>query len=730
MAPLRYQQNLSLTPSTPRHPKGPSAKPIPVTTSIDPKVFGELFAGAVTIFFLAVIFWKTGKFIRSFNRHKVLREGNFTKARFARTWYGWVSLETHERNKKIFSRAFERIREWTAWKSTRTDYRWVWWDPGQKALEERHRNRKLLAWLPECFKSYEFATADEIWNPGPPTQCHGALFDDHSLPVWPPGSPRKWRGIDGSSLSRKCFEDNEDNRRSPISQQTSRPGKRPKTSTAHEHLAKHLLHKAKIAKIAKKLSRDSTKFQSQPMLRPTSRALTAQLPSSTIDIDRATYRDPSFSGSTSYRTTKSTNSSHSHETLKTSIRIIDPTSHQRHNLRKHQAWSAKMQLKASRLGLHGSGDSSGPPGTPRTSILASFLSEQSTSDPVPERLTKRGLRLLRSPIGRFSVAFSLENTERKHRSAHVQLSSLGISKYNTAPTRSKFLLNASPKVEKKFYRPWHSLRETNRPLHARNTLHKLWPSTEIIIRSPIYNNQPKPVLEGHQPPFERLSDWEVRLIDGLDRKLVWIFNEFTPGQKPYHFACLANHWLNRETWVVIDPVSRVSQDARRQWGDPRFNVPYPDHCLDPRPKYPLVVHKRANLRRIDSWRAAVNGQRRMSGLRDFVRTVELYEDSCEEPPDGKIDPASWILPKPPQGFEMSTRQKTAFYEGGAGWQEKLEDWQHVRRGYRLHKGLCEGRVNRNYVKGVAADVGRCCRTISSKLIPNIQSTRRSSQPVC
>ncbi|KAJ5324367.1 hypothetical protein N7476_002967 [Penicillium atrosanguineum] len=649
MAPLRYRQNLSLTPSTPRHPKGPSAKPIPVTTSIDPKVFGELFAGAVTIFFLAVIFWKTGKFIRSFNRHKVLREGNSTKARFARTWYGWVSLETHERNKKIFSRAFERIQEWTAWKSTRTDYRWVWWDPGQKALEGRHRNRKLLAWLPECFKSYEFATADEIWNPGPPTQCHGALFDDHSLPVWPPD----------------------------------------------------LRENGVIAKIAKKLSRDSTKFQSQPMLRPTSRALTAQLPSSTIDIDRATYRDPSFSGSTSYRTTKSTNSSHSHETLKTSIRIIDPTSHQRHNLRKHQAWSAKMQLKASRLGLHGSGDSSGPPGTPRTSILASFLSEQSTSDPVPERLTKRGLRLLRSPIGRFSVAFSLENTERKHRSAHVQLSSLGISKYNTAPTRSKFLLNASPKVEKK-----------------------------IIIRSPIYNNQPKPVLEGHQPPFERLSDWEVRLIDGLDRKLVWIFNEFTPGQKPYHFACLANHWLNRETWVVIDPVSRVSQDARRQWGDPRFNVPYPDHCLDPRPKYPLVVHKRANLRRIDSWRAAVNGQRRVSGLRDFVRTVELYEDSCEEPPDGKIDPASWILPKPPQGFEMSTRQKTAFYEGGAGWQEKLEDWQHVRRGYRLHKGLCEGRVNRNYVKGVAADVGRCCRTISSKLIPNIQSTRRSSQPVC
>jgi hypothetical protein len=109
--------------------------------------------------------------------------------------------------------------------------------------------------------------------------------------------------------------------------------------------------------------------------------------------------------------------------------------------------------------------------------------------------------------------------------------------------------------------------------------------------------------------------------------------------------------------------------------------------------------------------------------------VELFEDSCEEPPDGKIDPASWILPKPPQGFGMSTKQKNAWYEGGAGWQEKLEDWQQVRRGYRLQKIVHEGRVNRTYVKGVAADVGRCCRTVSSKLIPEFQQTRRSSQPV-
>ncbi|KAJ5665843.1 uncharacterized protein N7477_008291 [Penicillium maclennaniae] len=677
MAPLKSRQNHSLTPSTPRHPKGPSAKPVPVTTSIDPKVFGELFAGAVTIFFFAVIFWKTGKFIRSFNRHKVLREGKAAEARYARTWYGWVSLETHERNKNIFTGIFSRVREWTAWKSTRTDYRWVWWDPGQKALEERRQNRKLLAWLPECFKSYDFITADEIWNTGPPTQCHGALSDDHSQSVWPTRSMRQRRDLDDSPPSRQYFKDNEVTGKTLISQQMSKSRAKSVLSTPHELLAEHL---SANAKDAKKLSRISVKVQSLPIVRPKSQALTAHRLSSIIWLDRTTYRDPSFSESSSFMTAKFTNSSHSHGMSNTSIRTIDPKPHHRHNWRRHQVWSAQMQLKAPRLVLRGLRDSSGPPGTPRTSFLASFLSEQSALSLVPERLKKCGLHLLRGSTGRFSVAFSPGNTVRKLHSTRAKLTSWGRIKYDTAPTRSRMLMNTSPTVDKRFSHPWHTLWKLKQPLHSRNALHNLWPSAEIIAQRPGYNiSQPKPDLECPQPPFKELSDWEMRLIDGLDRKLVWNFNEFTPGQKPYHFACLANHWLNWETWVVIDPVSRVTQNARRQYGDPRFNVPYPDPCLDPRPKYPLAVHKRADTRRIDSWRAAINRQRRVCGLQDFVRSVELYEDSCDEPPDGKIDPACWILPKPPQGFEMSTRQKNAWYEGGAGWQEKLEDWQRVRR---------------------------------------------------
>lgn len=727
MAPLKPRQNHSLTLSTPRPPKGPSVKPVPVTTSIDPKVFGELFAGAVIIFFFAVIFWKTGKFIRSFNRHKVLKEGKPTTARYARTWYGWVSLKTHERNKNIFSGVHTQIREWTAWKSTNADYRWVWWDPGNEALEERRRNRKLLAWLPECFKSYEFATADEIWNPGSPTHCHGALSEERSQSVWLTRSLRRRRGIDKSPLSPQCFEENEDNGGSSMYHSTSSSGKRPDASTRHENWVEHLLSNSKITK---QLSKLSNKSQSLPISRNTSRSPLPLLSSSTVGIDQVTNRDLSCSGPASFRTAKTTRYSHSHEALEASMQIIDRIPYQHHDPRKYRVWSAKMQLKVSGPGLHDLRDSSGPPGTPRTSILGSFLSEQSTSVVVPERPTKYGLRHLDSSIGRLSVTFSQGVFERQPPLKRGQLPNWESSKFKTAPTRVRFLKNNSPLAAKGFHRPWYSLRESSQPLHARIVLDNLWPSVGSVPQSPVFNGRPKPISKSAKIPLEEFSDWELRLLDLLDRKLIWIFNEFTPGQKPYHFACLANHWLNHETWVVIDPVSRVSQDARRQWGDPRFNVPYPEPCLDPRPKYPLAVHKRANTRRIDSWRAAVNRQRRVSGVRDIVRRVELYEDSCEEPPDGKIDPASWILPRPPQGFEMSTKQKNAWYEGGAGWQEKLEDWQQVRRGYRLRKGLYEGRVNRNYLKEVAADVGRRCRTVSSKLIPDIQPTRPYNQPIC
>ncbi|KAE8335820.1 hypothetical protein BDV24DRAFT_155730 [Aspergillus arachidicola] len=206
-------------------------------------------------------------------------------------------------------------------------------------------------------------------------------------------------------------------------------------------------------------------------------------------------------------------------------------------------------------------------------------------------------------------------------------------------------------------------------------------------------------------PLRHLSNWEIRVIDGLDRKLGWLSHQLMPGRKPFHFPLLPNHWLNIRTWIVYDPASRAPIDAKRRFGDTRFNNPSPTPQR-PKRKYPGVTRKVANTPRIESWRVAVNQNRKASGLRHLVKRVELYDDSADDPPDGYIDPACWLIRKPPQGHQLSARQNATYYEGGAGWQERLDDWQNIRRGYRIRKAIHEGRANRTRVKQIAAGITR------------------------
>ena len=232
----------------------------------------------------------------------------------------------------------------------------------------------------------------------------------------------------------------------------------------------------------------------------------------------------------------------------------------------------------------------------------------------------------------------------------------------------------------------------------------------IPARKHLRRNKPRRI----PTPLESLSNWETRWVDNLDRKLEWHHDQLIPGKRPFHFPLLPNHWLNRRTWTVIDPASRVPLEKKRLWGDPRFSVPYPAPRWESKPKYPAVGHKAAHTPRIDSWRVAVNGQRRTSGIREVVKAVDLFDDSVDEPPDGTIDPACWVLRKPPQGFGMSAKQGETYYEGGAGWQEKLNDWQRVRRGYRIRRAIHDGRVNRTRVKEIATGISRPCRKAASK----------------
>ncbi|EFQ99411.1 hypothetical protein MGYG_02422 [Nannizzia gypsea CBS 118893] len=238
-----------------------------------------------------------------------------------------------------------------------------------------------------------------------------------------------------------------------------------------------------------------------------------------------------------------------------------------------------------------------------------------------------------------------------------------------------------------------------------------------------------------RPPLKNcLSRPEVRLVDDLDRKLEWLSSEMDPGRKSFAFLLLHNHWLNRATWVVMDPSSRLPVQKKRIRGDPRVNkMAFGSKSNAAIPDNTPVPRARAVTPRIDSWRVAVNRARASSGATEIPR-AELFEGSAEDAADNNVDPASWILRKPPQGHGMSKKQKQAYFEGPGGWSEKLEYWENVPRLYRARRVVLQGKANRRCVvrtgKGLyhgAGRVAREARKLSAQQYHRIRQFERSEK---
>lgn len=733
MAPLITRQNHALIPSPPSPALGPPIPPADVSARIDPTVFAELFAGTVGIFILAVVVWKSGRCIRSFNRHRVLRAGKCPTTRYAKTWYGWVKLETHERNKQFFRNIWTFINKWTKWKTTRADYQWVWWDPNQEALQARIQDRRPLRWLPKYLRSYDYQTADQIWNPKSLVECHGALISESisntpaSKRSLPTETATQSRDYTGNPLSPRCLNRLVTANDEVIEQSTKNyicDLSRISCATSEDNLGSSIWADARMAMCSPTISRED---QAHPASKIAFNASREEFHCSLTNIGGGIlHQIQSFDGSGSVRVAKHRPSfpaiTVTHGSADRGPRV--PTFRNR-RARKYRAWAAQMQVKATESIMRNQRDSSGPPGTPITDIMASLISEQGDSGlarwhPNDTFQTHRATSFDEN---------SLDHQNKISKSQPNTIEPKSSGRGRSRPDAASLPIWRYAQEAKRTKHPWGSVRDT-RPSLPRNSS-EICSLREDIPTESHSISLPKRTSQGNtSKPLPELSDWEIRLMDRLDRKLGWMFHETTPGQKPYHFALLANHWLNRETWLVYDPVSRTPSDARRRNGDPRYNKPYQMPDLSPRPKYPVPVRRKAHLPKIDSWRAAVNRHRRASGIQDITNRVDIYEESAEEPPDGHIDPACWILPKPPQGFEVSSKQKDAWYEGGAGWHEKLEDWQNVRRGYRLHKHIHEGRAHRNRIKEIATNVNGYCRRVSANLTrKEVEEILRSRQSV-
>ncbi|PWY89442.1 hypothetical protein BO94DRAFT_565264 [Aspergillus sclerotioniger CBS 115572] len=572
------------------------------------------------------------------------------------------------------------------------------------------KRKRPLRWRPTWFKSYSYIAADTIWNPGHPLHP-----SDNAMPNLGRGSA-SLTGMTGALSASNTLE--RARRQAVYFSRTSiatslsihlyLPRDCRQQSVRGNRIRSHqddFPRKSNFERSRLNFpnSRSSGLYQSYCSVRAnvsySDLADRGSIIAHSLSLPCLFSQDTRFPGSSialdSSQTTKTAGiSSRSPQKLEIS--------------RKYQVWSTWMELQQpehTKLIRP-------PPGTPQTELLASTSSDQLPISMLIQQAWKGAsgsssanstkLILLNPSKGRHvDKGRPAENrvhnfTPKARRSAadlHGQLRlqhhSMTSNPYDQALSSSEG--GGSSARQKKLVRMHRSDKEFRKD-----------------------NNQKlnRPLTD--KISIQELSNWEIQFIDGLDRKLEWLYNQLSPGRRPYHFAMLANHWLNKETWIVIDPPTRVSIDARRQLGDPRFNVPYPNTDWTPKPKYPKVRRKAAYTPRIDSWRAAVNRNRQVLGLHDIVKVFKLYDDPAGDPPDGKVDPSCWILRKPPQGICMSTRQKQVYYEGGAGWQETLDDWQKVRRGYRIRKAVHEGRANRTRAREIALGISRYYRMVAAK----------------
>ncbi|KAL4906705.1 hypothetical protein BDW74DRAFT_190188 [Aspergillus multicolor] len=655
-------------------------------------LFLQLLAGTVCIFILSV--------------GRVLREGNAPSSRYAKTWYGWVPAQRHEARKRALLDLGARIRSRNPWKSTSADYDWVWQYAGQK--EPAMYNKRPGPRMPRAIPVGS-ETNGGRWSSSYP-HSYGRMTPVALGPVSPPLATGALQTPD---TTRPISTPIRDPTRT-VHVRKGVGGSHSSGYSAYPQMCRggtlHGVHSNASSQAMPYVRKTFTSPPELPFSRASSRPPLGY--SNHTQSSPHSYSMPCLSQPTRYPIYQHARSSIISKSRKTGTDELSPSLSAAYCCsRKYQVWSARMGLQTLKcLGYSTRTLPIGPPGSPRTAFLGSISFESATIGPVHQY--RQGPNWTSSSDISDLFLCSSDQQHNIRRPASLALPKSEINMQKEGHTLSLLRSHMAPS-----HRPtlltWY---ENSLPSQKTSVTRVNREGKQVkrgLLRYPSAGKLPHMAT---QP--KNWSNWEVRLIENLDRKLGWISDQLTPGQRPFHFALLANHWLNRETWIVYDPVSRVDTKKRRIWGDPRFNVPYPKPTLAPTPRFLAPNRRLAHPPKIKSWRLAVNRHRKVSGLKAFLHSIEHCGSSADEPPDGEIDPSSWVLRKPPQGVGLSARHGEKYYEGGAGWQEKLSDWQRIRRGYRIRKAIYEGRVNRKRAKEIVYGITRYYRQATKHLMSN------------
>ena len=683
-----------------------------VEPSINTGVFFALLGATFTIFIFTVICWKFGAIARVFSRHRVLGGGKTAAIPHAKTWCGWVPVVEHQRRKALRRKRFSRIRQKMAWRSCHADYSWVWWDPEGSKFYQHARDKDDIRWVPRCFRSYTFGGANAMWNPVPPKP-------DRQSP-----------DTDAAALNEKSRQ--EQNVSEPVCSGGLVPGETVEKSglgtAGTDHPAglrfwlgalwKRLTsrqvgqrseskHDAAVDVPEVERNKPRSGGTSSPVRLRKAKSLPLLPSAGELDSLSRYYasRKRCVSDAHQDNVMQSVSSLQARQVLQA---VLPDKPRVNWRTWKYKALGARMHCRGVAdtpvhlIGL------AGRPGSPVSEALNSMVSSPSQSEwygSVYKNIPRHHAMDCRPPGGQAGLGYHSMNILRfppglaQDTGDRLSLLHQGrnqIPSTATVPHTAR-VVDMRRSLSESLSRPLSDAESSAVPLTRQRRATS--DSGSITL------------------PIPRLTNPELRLFDDLDRRLEWLSSEMDPGRKPFNFSLVHNHWLNRATWKVYDPVSRIAIDRQRTLADSRFNNPLPGPKPRAKQKYPALTRLKADTPRIDSWRLAVNKARKNSGLRELLRAVELFEGSVDEPWDGAIDPATWILRRPPQGYEMSSKQKNAYYGGGSGWCERLPDWQNVRRGYRIRKAVYEGKANRRRLAQFAKSVGGGCKTVARRVTP-------------
>ncbi|KAI5291442.1 hypothetical protein KEM52_000167 [Ascosphaera acerosa] len=405
--------------------------------------------------------------------------------------------------------------------------------------------------------------------------------------------------------------------------------------------------------------------------------------------------------------------------------------------RAYQAWAAKMQRSPPSDGPRPLSGVKGRPGTPVLRVLtASNLNQQgsvrATATQAPEAAdtaqqlaaTHTYYRYLTTSL--HSAPLATHATQQRQRQRHASS--------RACATSLAFLGDANMDVETSSGNRGQR-RESPKPSRLsilRRTLRK--------PRPPI--RWPEPLLAA-KARLATLDRSEVHLLYDLSKRLDWLCSELEPYRRPAQYLLIFNHWLNRKTWYVYDAPGRVPMQKRveaalrRKGQKSRGGQEVALATESPGPPARADSHRAVTAedscarrrRRLQSWRIAVNVARHVARADSLKVRNGDAPAQASDPPDGALDPASWIIRRPPDGQSPAPRADT-WYEGSGGLLQPYGRWQQV--GGRPGRAIAGGDLLKRYHqvraansaattdRGVAMAVrGAASRRTSATLVENV-----------